>query len=200
MNQYRKYDIKVAFAAILLVTISACSSISTKKGESELDSDNFRSPAAANETAREPASMKGNFAWLNEVQSDFDRIAAETSSRSVAGSARTRILVQRKQWSFRFKEQTNRFLLKLNDQFFNLVQLSMEDDESYSFVADGQQENPITLSIYRKGGRRVANLGNVCVVELNFWDDMGKTYRKDTASIFGGRCSKVLSQLRSYVP
>lgn len=157
--------------------------------------------AATDVMDREPASMVGNFAWLNSVQSDFDRIASETSQRSLA-NAEPSVLVERKRWSFRFFPDQNRFGLVLDGSSYSMVQTKFEDNGLYAFAAADQSADPITLSVSQKLGEFAAGgetAGN-CVFELSYWDKRERSYSRDIASVRGNRCAEIINQLRSFVP
>lgn len=181
-----------------LAILSGCAT--TKPSGAERD------PAAAERETegREPASMVGNQEWLNEVQDDFSRIADETSSRSVA-SRKPDILVERSRWAFQYVPANNRFNLRLDGATYPMIQTSLDDQDLFSFAAEGQTETPITLTFSRNEGRQYASLeaagaASACSVELSFWDGKNKKYQKDEANIQGERCDRVVEQLRSYVP
>lgn len=168
--------------------------------------DSARDPAAAaiETEGREPASMVGNQDWLNEVQDDFSRIADETSSRSVA-SRKPDILIERERWAFQFTPASNRYNLRLDGVSYQMVQTNFDDQDIFSFAAEGQTESPITLTFARNEGRQfasveAANQASACSVELSFWDSKNKKHKKDEANIQGERCDRVVDQLRSYVP
>ena len=193
MMMYRKYAMKNPIIAVITsALLVGCASMPpTESG---------RDPASEAEAeTREPASMVGNHEWLNEVQDDFSRIADETSSRSVA-SRRPDVLVARNRWSFNYLPANNQFSLKLDGANYGMVQTSLDDQDMFSFAAEGQTETPITLTVARNDGREVAEVASACAVELSFWDTKNKLYQKDMANIRGERCAKVIEQLRSYVP
>lgn len=192
MMKYRKYAMKSRIIAVITgILLAGCAA--TQPVEN-------RGPAAADDAAnREPASMTGNYEWLNEVQDDFSRIADETSSRSLA-SGKPSVLIKHGRWTFNYLPANNQFSLKLDGASYGLIQTNLDDENMFSFSAEGQTETPITLTIALNDGRNVASAVSACEVELSFWDKKIKRYSKDVANISGSHCDKMLAQLRSYVP
>ncbi len=176
---------------------------------------------------REPASMVGDFNWLNGVQDEFDRIAAESTYQSVANMSPT-ILVARERWSFLYHLDQNAFELHLDSRKFTMVQTKVENRGAYAFAAAGQEENPVTLSISQSEAQLDAQSSTQprtpssfqpntqsgtkfedvyaytesvnCIFELSFWDEKKHQYRKGVANIRGGRCTEIINHLRSYGP
>lgn len=215
--KYRKYNnMKIKFFLIVVASLTvgcatgnrdsrtefACEDCLVIKEDKEAKfGEETRNLASAEEDAvdREPASMVGDFKWLNKVQDDFDRIAAESTHRSVANTNPS-ILLARKRWSFRYFPDRNNFGLKLDNRQFDLVQTKFENTGVYAFAAEGQVENPITLSVSQAEDTYAYSDSGNCVFELSFWDERKHRYDKDTASIRGERCAEVMNHLRSYVP
>lgn len=209
MMKYRMYKISKQWIAVIAsLLLVGCSTMgkSGATGDTYADAivENDREPASVNDTSgREPAAMVGNQEWLNEVQDDFSRIADETSSRTVA-SRKPDVLVERARWVFQYMPANNQFLLKLDGSNYGMIQTSLDDQNLFSFAAEGQTETPITLTVARNDGRQVAEAATIanasCSVELSYWDAKNKKYQKDAADFRGQHCDKVINQLRSYVP
>lgn len=192
--QYRKYKSPI-ISIILAFGLAACASTGT----------NQRTPASEEERqgidGHEPKETKDNpkFAWLNKVEEDFGRIASETSSRTVASEKRKQLLLQNNGWVFYFQPNSNQFFVELQGRTYKMVQTSLGDGESYAFAAEGQTENPVTLSLLREQGRRIAS-GQSCNAELAYWNQKQRTYTKDNARVDGKSCAQLIQKLKEYIP
>lgn len=202
-KMYRRIQHFAAFASVFF--LAACATTNSRSGE------DGREPASSeDQNIREPASLVGNYEWLNEVQEDFSRIADETSSNRGVASGQPDVLVQCTRWSFLFNPVSNRFSVRLDNTNYWMVKTNLDDNDSFSFAAEGQAETPLTLTVAvtRSEERTPAQAATAtpvivptaCDIELSFWDGKNKRYQKEPASIQGERCARVVEQLRSYVP
>ncbi len=204
--KYRKYYIQIKIGAmfILALGVSACAA---SKNSHEMDrapnsvkSENMgEAETAGNFDGREPASMNGDFTWLNEVESDFGRIAAETSKRAVASQNKQEVLVKLKDWNFNYLPKTNHFYVVLQGTQYQMVQTKIDDGERFAFAAEGQSENPLTFAVTKSEGRNVAS-GNSCDTEISYWSKSAKSYVTERKSISGRSCDRMLGLLKEYVP
>jgi len=151
---------------------------------------------------REPSSMRGDFTWLDQVEEDFGRIAAENSSRALASQNKREILVKHKDWSFSFLPRTNQFFMSLQGVQYQMVQTKIDDGEHFSFAALGQSENPLTFAVAKSGGegRKVASSGGNCAAEISYWSKSARSYVTEHKTLQGKACSRVLTRLKEYVP
>ena len=147
--KYRMYcnRIRVGSLFFLALSLASCantpykdengnerqpSSVQTDKGDG--DSSNHKARFDGRQTeaqpqfdGREPSSMKGDFTWLNEVEDEFGRVAAETSSRAVASQNKHEVLMKQKEWSFSYLPKTNHFYVDVNGTQFQMVQTKIEE-------------------------------------------------------------------------
>jgi hypothetical protein len=148
---------------------------------------------------REPSSMKGDFTWLNEVEDEFGRVAAETSSRAVASQNKHEVLMKQKEWSFSYLPKTNHFYVDIQGTQYQMVQTKLDDGERFAFAAEGQAENPITFAVTKGEGRHVAS-GDACATEISYWSKSAKSYVTERKSVTGKSCARMLGLLKDYVP
>jgi hypothetical protein len=151
---------------------------------------------------REPSSMKGDFTWLNDVEDEFGRVAAETSSRAVASQNKHEVLMKQKEWIFTYLPKTNHFYVEVQGTQYQLVQTGLGDGDRYAFAAEGQSENPITFSVSRGDGRSVASgkPAASCGTEISYWSDSAKSYMTERKDVTGKSCERMLGLLKDYVP
>ncbi len=205
--KYRMYcqQIKTGSIFLLALGLSACASTPQSGGSRHPDSvqsdddGNKEKRVPSSIDGREPASMKGDFTWLNEVESDFGRIAAETSSRAVASQNKHEVLMKQKDWSFSYLPKTNNFYVNLQGTQYQMVQTKIDGGERFAFAAVGQSENPVTFSVTRAEGRKVAS-GETCTAEISYWSKTAKTYVTDRQVLQGKNCQRTMSVLKDYVP
>jgi len=196
---YRKYVSKIKSGAIIIMALGfvACASTGDRSPDSVYESDE-EGESVREYDGREPASLHGDFTWLNEVEDDFSRIAAETSNRAVASENQHEVLLQRKGWTFSYLPKTNHFYVKLQGSSFKMVQTRINDGERFAFAAEGQSENPVTFSVAKATGRRVAS--TVCDTEISYWNKKSKSYVTDKVQLNGKSCSNLITKLKDYVP
>jgi hypothetical protein len=206
--KYRKYynQIKIGALFILALGFSACATTNNSQ-----DQNTYREPSSVNTEkerdidrphrydGREPSSMKGDFTWLNEVESDFDRIAAETSKRAIANQNKQEVLLKQKDWTFSYLPRTNHFYVVLQGTQYQMAQTKINDGERFAFAAEGQAENPLTFSVARSGGRSVAS-GISCDAEISYWSKSAKSYVTERKSLGGKPCERMMGLLKEYVP
>lgn len=206
--KYRKYYRQIKITASLAAAFTLVSCASTQKDGREPDSVQTEDSGAKGSNradrpsrfdGREPSSMKGNFTWLNEVEEDFGRIAAETSSRAVASQNKHDVLMKQKEWSFSYLPKTNHFYVDLQGSQYRMVQTKIDDGERFAFAAEGQAENPVTFAVTKGEGRSVAS-GEACAVEISYWSKHAKSYVTDRQTLEGKRCERMLKLLKDYVP
>ena len=152
---------------------------------------------------REPYSMKGDFQWLNRVQKDFDRIASETSSRTIAARKKDKLLIKHKNWSFFFSPENNIFYLRMGAASYTMVQPALMEDDYFSFVPKGEDANTMSLTIYKEGiekNRRAASHEETCAVELSFWNKKTRKYEKNNLTIKNLRCSLIIDTVDNHIP
>lgn len=198
--KYRKYILLIKTGAIVLTALSlaACAS-GGRSPDSVNEEENADRIQQHRFDGREPSSMHGDFTWLNEVEDDFSRIAAETSNRAVASQNKHEVLLKQKDWKLSFLPKTNHFYVDLQGVTYKMVQTTINDGERFAFAAEGQSENPLTLAVSRGEGRKVAS-GSVCDTEISYWNKKSKTYVTDRNAVSGGSCERLLSLLKDYVP
>jgi len=189
---YRKYKFTVLGLLFIAFAMGACTSTGVRK-PSSINNEMER------HRGREPAALKGNFTWLDQVEEDFGRIAAETSSRTVASEQSKKTYIKKKNWWFAYSEKNNSFYANINGQNYKMVQTSISDGESFAFTAEGQTENPVTLSILHKAGRKVASNGS-CNAELSYWNTHKHAYVKENTKLKGKSCAQLITKLKDYVP
>lgn len=204
--KYRKYcnQIRIGAMFIMVLGLSACATTNNSKGmdrePSSVSSDEEPDVRRSRDfDGREPASMKGDFTWLNEVEQDFGRIAADTSKRVVASQNKHEVLLQRKNWNFSYLPRTNHFYVVLQGIQYQMVQTKIDDGERFAFAAEGQAENPLTLAVTRAEGRSVAS-GKSCNTEISYWSKNAKSYVTERVSVQGKSCERMLGLLKEYVP
>ncbi len=204
--KYRKYcnQIKIGANFILALGLSACASTNNNQGmdrePSSVESEREREVDRPGKyDGREPASMKGDFTWLNEVEEDFGRIAADTSKRAIAGQNKQEVLVKLKDWNFSYLPRTNHFYVVLQGTQYQMVQTKIDDGERFAFAAEGQAENPLTFAVTKSQGRSVAS-GKSCDAEISYWSKSAKSYVTERKSISGKPCERMLGLLKDYVP
>jgi hypothetical protein len=195
--KYRKYKslIKLGVIGIIAVGFFSCASTGNRTPDSEEDRDFKREMI----DGREPASLRGDFSWLNEVEDDFGRIADETSNRAVASQNKQEILLKQKDWVFSYLPKTNHFYVNLQGITYKMIQTNINDGERFAFAAEGQSENPLTFSVSTGEGRKVAS-GGSCVTEISYWSKKAKAYVTDKKDIAGKNCERMISLLKDYVP
>ncbi|RZA07524.1 MAG: hypothetical protein EOP11_07445 [Proteobacteria bacterium] len=195
---YRTYasTIKFGFFAFLTLSLTACATGEKSVGSVSTDENNPR-----RYDGREPASLHGDFTWLNQVEDDFGRIADETSTRAVASSNQQETLMKDKNWSFSYLPKTNHFYVDLGGTAYRMVQTRINDGERFAFAAEGQAENPLTFSVARGEGRTVASSENeACETEISYWSKKTKSYVTDRTTVKGKNCQRMISLLKDYVP
>lgn len=198
--KYRKYILLIKTGAIVLTALSFAACAST--GGRNLDSvDETEEREHLHKfDGREPASMQGDFTWLNEVEDDFGRIAAETSNRAVASQNKQEVLLKQKNWKLSFLPKTNHFYVDIQGVTYKMIQTTINDGERFAFAAEGQAENPLTLAVSRGEGRNVASSNSVCDTEISYWNKKSKAYVTDRQVVSGKSCERLLSLLKDYVP
>lgn len=209
--KYRMYckSIKIGSVIIAALSISACAT--TKNSERQQASvqadETDGGEKAASYDGREPSSMKGDFTWLNEVEDEFGRVAAETSSRAVASQNKQEVLMKQKEWAFSFLPKTNHFSVELQGTQYQMVQTKIDDGERFAFAAEHQTENPLTFAITKGEGRNVASgdgskgaSGDSCATEISYWSKNAKSYVTERKNVTGKACSRMLQLLKDYVP
>ncbi len=210
--KYRMYckQIEIRAIFILALGLSACAS-TPQNGANGNANDRQPDSVQTDEDSghehhvpsrfdgREPAGMKGDVTWLNEVEDDFGRIAAETSSRAVASQNKHEVLMKQKEWAFSYQPKTNHFYVVLQGIQYQMVQTRIDDGERFAFAAEGQAENPLTFAITKGEGRNVAS-GDVCATEISYWSKSAKSYVTERKALQGKNCVRMLSLLKDYVP
>ena len=200
--KYRKYEsmIKAGAIALMSLGLAACASSGGRQLDSVGDEEHTKSKVQQFD-GREPASMHGDFTWLNEVEDDFGRIAAETSNRAVASQDKHETLVKEKGWTFSFHPKTNHFYVVVQGVSYKMIQTRIDEGERFAFAAEGQAENPVTFSVLRGDGRGVASSGPAaCGIEIAYWNKKSKSYATENKSFSGKACERLLSLLKDYVP
>ncbi len=198
--KYRKYVLLIKTGAIVLTALSlgACASQQGSRGPDSVNEDEA-SERVQRIDGREPASLHGDFTWLNEVEDDFSRIAAETSNRAVASQNKKEVLLKQNGWVFSYLPKTNHFYVEAQGTTYKMIQTNINDGERFAFAAEGQAENPVTFSVAKGEGRKVAS-GNVCDTEISYWSKQAKAYVTDRKAVDGKACDRLLSLLKDYVP
>ncbi len=206
--KYRKYSkqIKIGTMFVLALGLSGCAYTPNKESV-DRQPDSVQAEEEGGSTrhipsrfyGREPASMKGDFTWLNEVESEFGRVAAETSSRAVASQNKHEVLMKQKEWAFSYLPKTNHFYVALQGTQYQMVQTKIDDGERFAFAAEGQAENPLTFAVTKGEGRNVAS-GESCTTEISYWSKTAKSYVTERKSVNGKNCLRMLGLLKDYVP
>ncbi len=96
--KYRKYiqSIRSGALIILALGLAACASTGNREVSSIHKDDSDGSDRAEKYDGREPAAMRGDFTWLNEVEDNFGRIADDSRNRAVASDNKNQVLVKQK--------------------------------------------------------------------------------------------------------
>jgi hypothetical protein len=198
--KYRKYTSKILSGAIIIIALglSACASTGGRHPDSVTTEEDSESIQQKEYDGREPASLHGDFTWLNDVEDDFSRIAAETSNRAVASESKHEVLVKRNGWNFSYLPKTNQFYVGVQGDSYKMVQTKINDGERFAFAAEGQAENPLVFSVVRKQGRNVAS--STCETEISYWSKNAKSYVTDNVKMQGKSCAQLLTRLKDYVP
>lgn len=198
--KYRTYITKIKNGAIVIMALglAACASTGDRSPDSVTTDDAYESVREKNYDGREPASLKGDFTWLNDVEDDFSRIAAETSNRAVASESKHEVLVKQKGWSFSYLPKTNHFYVGVQGDSYKMVQTKINDGERFAFAAEGQAENPLVFSVVKAQGREVASA--TCETEISYWNKKSKAYVTDRIQVQGKSCAQLLTRLKDYVP
>lgn len=206
--KYRMYSSQITIGITFLIALglSGCAYTPSKQqADRKPDSMHSEEPVEkenrvpARFDGREPASMKGDFTWLNEVESEFGRVAAEASSRVVASQNKHEMLMKQKDWAFSYLPKTNHFYVNLQGVQYQMVQTKIDDGERFSFAAIGQQENPVTFAVGKSSGRNVAS-GESCTTEISYWSKKTNSYVTDHKSLSGKACLRMMGLLKEYVP
>ena len=201
--KYRKYIATIKIGAVIIGALSLAACATTQGREpSSVDEQDSSDKKIQKLDGREPASLQGDFTWLNEVEDDFSRIAAETSNRAVASQNKQEVLVKHKEWSFSFLPKTNHFYVDVQGVSYKMIQTKINDGERFAFAAEGQSENPLTLSVAKsEESRKVASgSGSVCETEISYWNKKSKSYVTERKVLDGKSCDMLLSKLKDYVP
>lgn len=198
--KYRKYIKQIKSGAIIIMAfgLGACASMGDRSPDSVSTDEDSGSVQEKEYDGREPASLHGDFTWLNQVEDDFSRIAAETSNRAVASESKHEVLVKRKDWSFSYLPKTNHFYVGVQGDSYKMIQTKINDGERFAFAAEGQSENPLVFSVVRSAGRGVASAS--CETEISYWNKRVKSYVTDRVKVLGNSCAQLLSRLKDYVP
>ncbi|HEY8279555.1 MAG TPA: hypothetical protein VIH99_08030 [Bdellovibrionota bacterium] len=205
--KYRMYcsQIKIGATFLLALSLSACAYTQPSSDRSPDSVQEDEGGTITNHVppskfdGREPASMKGDFTWLNEVEDEFGRVAAETSSRAVASQNKHEVLLKQKDWSFSYLPKTNHFYVSLQGTQYQMVQTKIDDGERFAFAAEGQAENPLTFAVTRAEGRNVAS-GESCDAEISYWSKNSKAYVTEKKALAGKSCVRMMGLLKDYVP
>jgi hypothetical protein len=200
--KYRMYvkSIKIGSVIIAALSISACATTTKSSRQPQtVQADETDAQQTAAFDGREPSSMKGDFTWLNDVEDEFGRVAAETSSRAVASQNKPEVLMKQKEWSFSFQPKTNHFYVELQGTPYSMVQTKLDDGGRFAFAAEGQAENPLTFAVTKGEGRSVAS-GDSCTTEISYWSKSAKSYVTERKTVAGKSCARMLGLLKDYVP
>ena len=203
--EYRKY-INLVQGVIVFAALgfAACSSTGTVNRSpdsinQEQDQDEIDLRRQYQMDGREPASAKGDFTWLDEVEEDFGKIADETSSRTVASAGGKEVILKQNNWALQYAPSSNQFFVSVDGSAYRMVQTDIGDGDSFAFAAEGQAENPVTLNVSRiHEGRVIASL--TCRAELSYWNKGERAYNKDRAVIQGKNCEHLIERLKEFVP
>lgn len=200
--KYRKYiqSIRSGALIILALGLAACASTDDRKVSSIHRDDSDGSERGEKYDGREPAAMRGDFTWLNEVEDNFGRIADDSRNRAVASDNKNQVLVKQKDWTFSFLPKTNHFYVAVQGTNYKMIQTRINDGERFAFAAEGQAENPITFSVVKAGveGRKVAS--ESCESEISYWNKKSKSYVTERKTVAGKSCERMLALLKDYVP
>jgi hypothetical protein len=200
--KYRKYILLIKKGAIVLMALglAACASTGNRHPDSVNGDQEDQDVLHQHDyDGREPASMRGDFTWLDEVEDNFSRIAAETSNRAVASQSKQEVLLKQKDWKFGYQPKSNHFYVDLQGVSYKMVQTTINDGERFAFAAEGQAENPLTLAVSQGEGRNVAS-GTVCETEISYWNRKTKSYVTEHKEVSGHPCERLLGLLKDYVP
>ena len=200
--KYRKYKSAILVVGMFIVAqgFIACASSTSGRNPDSLEDQEQKAPTHRySYDGREPSSTNDKFTWIDDVGDNFGRIAADTSNRAVASENKKEVLLAKKNWSFSYLPKTNTFYEGLQGETYPMLQPSIGGGDTYAFAAQGQAENPVTLSIAKDTGRVVAS-GVQCEAELSYWNVKTHNYAKDTIKLHGEACERVISRLKDYVP
>jgi hypothetical protein len=199
--KYRMYvkSIKIGSVIFAALSLSACATTANNRQSQTVQADETDAQKTAALDGREPSSMKGDFTWLNDVEDEFGRVAAETSSRAVASQNKPEVLMKQKEWSFSFQPKTNHFYVELQGTPYSMVQTKLDDGGRFAFAAEGQAENPLTFAVTKGEGRSVAS-GDSCTTEISYWSKNAKSYVTERKAVAGKSCARMLGLLKDYVP
>lgn len=197
--KYRKYIFEIKTWAVLIFAVSLVSCASGQRAPDSVPTEEEQVKKEKDYDGREPASLRGDFTWLNEVEDNFSKVAEATSDRAVASTRKKEVLIKKKDWNFGFHEKANQFFASVQGTDFKMVQTRINDGERYAFAAEGQAENPVTFSVMRAEGRGVAS-GQLCETEISYWNKKSKTYVTEQSQIKGKTCEHLLDLLKDYVP
>ena len=207
--KYRMYckSVKIGAMFVVALGLSACAYTPNKDTGTDRQPDSVQTDEDGGQDhhvpsrfdGREPSSMKGDFTWLNDVEDEFGRVAAETSSRAVASQNKHEVLMKQKEWAFSYLPKTNHFYVVLQGTQYQMVQTKIDDGERFAFAAEGQAENPLTFAVTKGEGRNVAS-GDACTTEISYWSSSSKSYVTERKSIAGKSCTRMLGLLKDYVP
>jgi hypothetical protein len=202
--KYRKYTAIVGASLVVLmgVALSGCASSGGRSIDSVSEEETQEQRRIDRLDGREPQSLQGNFTWLNEVEDDFGRIAAETSNRAVASQNKQEVLLKGGGWTFSFLPKANHFYISLQGVNYRMVQTKIDEGERFAFAAEGQSENPLTFSVARSSEVRgvASQSSGGCETELSYWNKSKKSYVNDKKPVVGAPCERMLTLLKDYVP
>jgi hypothetical protein len=199
--KYRKYTQTIRSGAFIILALGLAACASTGNREvSSIHQDDSDGRKEDKYDGREPAAMRGDFTWLNEVEDNFGRIADDSSNRNVASDNKNQVLVKQKDWAFSFLPKTNHFYVDVQGTNYKMVQTRINDGERFAFAAEGQAENPITFSVVKSEveGRKVAS--ESCDSEISYWNKKSKSYVTERKTVAGKSCERLLALLKDYVP
>lgn len=195
--KYRKY-ISIKNGAILGIILLAVGCASMDEGRS-IDSTSNEDEEHMRYDGREPASARGDFGWLNQVEDDFGRIASETSSRAIASQNKREVLATSKKWAFSYLPKSNNFYLELNGATYKMIQTKINEGERFAFAAEGQSENPVVIA-FTKGSERNPASETACRGEISYWSISKRAYISEDQTLSRENCNQLWTALREYVP
>lgn len=200
--KYRKYINTIKSGAIIIMALglAACASTGNREISSSPSDDSENVERENKFDGREPANMRGNFTWLDEVEDNFGRIAADNGNRAVASANKPQVLVKQADWAFSFLPKSNHFYVDVQGTGYKMIQTRINDGERFAFAAEGQAENPVTFSVVKSedDGRKVASA--TCQSEISYWNKKSKSYVTERKMVMGKPCNQMLSLLKDYVP